>query len=299
MAKNHLNNEQVMSSKMTLGGDVDFQQIAKKTPGFVGADLSSLTKEAAVVAINRIFMRLRASPAPEAEAPTRTSTKTAPTSNGVKHSSVDTVGDETSASLVNTGAAHGRGGETPEIAHEGAFDTPQVEVGRHTAQGAAPGTLKGDAAAPAPVSKAAAWMESSVGDAAGGDASVSDDGGKIHDNARHDLGNGQHNNSPNAFALQENKWAGNTGERGQAEAVGGFLAGPLSAAQLAPLCVTMEDFLAAVKKVSRFLKAGLLAARAVAWSWIIIPVVVLYLLHQCPGDGEGITDLNTCKLDPK
>lgn len=49
-----------MSSKMTLSGDVDFSQIAKKTPGFVGADLSSLTKEAAVVAINRIFAHLRA-----------------------------------------------------------------------------------------------------------------------------------------------------------------------------------------------------------------------------------------------
>ena len=57
---------QVMSSKMTLGGDVDFSLIAKKTPGFVGADLSSLTKEAAVVAINRIFTRLRASPSPPA-----------------------------------------------------------------------------------------------------------------------------------------------------------------------------------------------------------------------------------------
>ncbi|CBJ26144.1 conserved unknown protein [Ectocarpus siliculosus] len=55
---------EVMASKMTLAGDVDFQQIAKKTPGFVGADLSSLTKEAAVVAINRIFTRLRATRPP-------------------------------------------------------------------------------------------------------------------------------------------------------------------------------------------------------------------------------------------
>jgi ribosome biogenesis ATPase len=33
----------------------DFKILARKTPGFVGADLQSLTKEAAVVAINRIF----------------------------------------------------------------------------------------------------------------------------------------------------------------------------------------------------------------------------------------------------
>ena len=46
---------QVMCAKMRLAGSFDFAAIAKKTPGFVGADLSSLTKEAAVVAINRIF----------------------------------------------------------------------------------------------------------------------------------------------------------------------------------------------------------------------------------------------------
>lgn len=44
-----------MSSGMRLSGDFDFKLIAKKTPGFVGADLRSLTKEAAVLAINRIF----------------------------------------------------------------------------------------------------------------------------------------------------------------------------------------------------------------------------------------------------
>jgi ribosome biogenesis ATPase len=33
----------------------DFKLLARKTPGFVGADIRSLTKEAAVIAINRIF----------------------------------------------------------------------------------------------------------------------------------------------------------------------------------------------------------------------------------------------------
>ncbi|GMI33585.1 hypothetical protein TeGR_g1380, partial [Tetraparma gracilis] len=45
----------VMTSKMRLSGDFDFDAIAKKTPGYVGADIRSLTKEAAVIAINRIF----------------------------------------------------------------------------------------------------------------------------------------------------------------------------------------------------------------------------------------------------
>jgi ribosome biogenesis ATPase len=50
-----LRHKQVMCSRMRLSGSFDYSAIAKKTPGYVGADLSSLTKEAAVVAINRIF----------------------------------------------------------------------------------------------------------------------------------------------------------------------------------------------------------------------------------------------------
>lgn len=46
---------EVMTRKMKLQGDFDYQMIAKKTAGYVGADLASLTKEAAVLAINRIF----------------------------------------------------------------------------------------------------------------------------------------------------------------------------------------------------------------------------------------------------
>ncbi len=49
----------VMCSRMRLSGDFDFSVIAKRTPGFVGADLSALSKEAAVIAINRIFPKLR------------------------------------------------------------------------------------------------------------------------------------------------------------------------------------------------------------------------------------------------
>jgi ribosome biogenesis ATPase len=44
-----------MTKDMRLAGDFDYKVLARKTPGFVGADIRSLTKEAAVIAINRIF----------------------------------------------------------------------------------------------------------------------------------------------------------------------------------------------------------------------------------------------------
>lgn len=49
---------QVLAKKMKLEGNFDFVQIAKKTPGFVGADLTALTKEAASICINRVFSQL-------------------------------------------------------------------------------------------------------------------------------------------------------------------------------------------------------------------------------------------------
>ena len=47
----------VMTKEMRVdeNNDLDYKLLAKKTPGFVGADVRSLTKEAAVIAINRIF----------------------------------------------------------------------------------------------------------------------------------------------------------------------------------------------------------------------------------------------------
>ena len=47
-----------MSKNMRLDGQFDFASIARKTPGFVGADLSALIKEAAVLAVNRIFHQI-------------------------------------------------------------------------------------------------------------------------------------------------------------------------------------------------------------------------------------------------
>lgn len=143
-----------MCSKMTLDGDVDFQQISRKTPGFVGADLSSLTKEAAVVAINRIFSHL----SPVSPVPTK-----------------DTASYST---LV----------ETPE-------------------------TIKGDNGC----------IEGSK---------VSNDGGVIE---------------PVELATSDDSGKAEVAESPVERK--GFLEGPLSPEQLAPLSVNMDDFLAAVKKV--------------------------------------------------
>jgi ribosome biogenesis ATPase len=44
-----------MTKDMRLSGDFDFLVLARKTPGFVGADVRSLAREAAVLAIDRIF----------------------------------------------------------------------------------------------------------------------------------------------------------------------------------------------------------------------------------------------------
>ncbi|KAF3905711.1 Spastin [Arthrobotrys entomopaga] len=49
----------VLSQKLKLSGDFDFTRLAKLTPGFVGADLSSLTTAAGTVAIKRIYEDLK------------------------------------------------------------------------------------------------------------------------------------------------------------------------------------------------------------------------------------------------
>lgn len=46
---------QTMTKKLQLEGNFDFLSIAKLTPGYVGADLLSLTREAAMIAINRVL----------------------------------------------------------------------------------------------------------------------------------------------------------------------------------------------------------------------------------------------------
>lgn len=44
-----------LTAKLKISGDVEWKDLARRTPGYVGADLKALTREAAAVAINRIF----------------------------------------------------------------------------------------------------------------------------------------------------------------------------------------------------------------------------------------------------
>ena len=48
----------VQASKLRLEGDFDFAALAKATPGYVGADLASLTGAAGIIAVKRIFREL-------------------------------------------------------------------------------------------------------------------------------------------------------------------------------------------------------------------------------------------------
>ena len=48
----------VQSSKLRLEGSFDFPALARATPGYVGADLASLTGAAGIVAVKRIFREL-------------------------------------------------------------------------------------------------------------------------------------------------------------------------------------------------------------------------------------------------
>lgn len=52
---------QALTRKTTLANDVDFEELAQKTPGFVGADLESLVFRAGTVS-NRRYLKVRQIP---------------------------------------------------------------------------------------------------------------------------------------------------------------------------------------------------------------------------------------------
>ncbi|KAJ2743699.1 Ribosome biogenesis ATPase rix7 [Coemansia sp. BCRC 34301] len=49
----------VMCEKLLLSGDFDIKELAKRTPGYVGADLTALTTAAGMIAVKRIFHNLQ------------------------------------------------------------------------------------------------------------------------------------------------------------------------------------------------------------------------------------------------
>ncbi|XP_077997403.1 nuclear valosin-containing protein-like [Glandiceps talaboti] len=56
---------QVMCKKLKLSEDFNFQYLASQTPGYVGADLMSLCREAAMCAVNRVFHDLQITNPPQ------------------------------------------------------------------------------------------------------------------------------------------------------------------------------------------------------------------------------------------
>eukprot|EP00124_Ichthyophonus_hoferi_P003081 Ihof_evm4s246 gene=Ihof_evmTU4s246 len=55
----------VICGKLRLAGEINMQTLGQRTPGYVGADLNALAKEAAVIAVNRIFRDLATAQANE------------------------------------------------------------------------------------------------------------------------------------------------------------------------------------------------------------------------------------------
>ena len=45
----------ILTKKLRIKPDTDFKDIVKLTPGYVGADISTLCKEASVLAVTRII----------------------------------------------------------------------------------------------------------------------------------------------------------------------------------------------------------------------------------------------------
>ncbi|KAJ9059663.1 Ribosome biogenesis ATPase rix7 [Entomophthora muscae] len=71
----------VLCTKLRLDGDLDIGLLARRTPGYVGADLSALTSAAGMIAVKRIFSMMKngdipllepASASPETEPPAST-----------------------------------------------------------------------------------------------------------------------------------------------------------------------------------------------------------------------------------
>ncbi|WFD07499.1 Ribosome biogenesis ATPase rix7 [Malassezia vespertilionis] len=54
----------VLCEKLRIAGDFDLRYLAKRTPGYVGADLTSLTAAAGIIAVKRIFQDLSKDAAP-------------------------------------------------------------------------------------------------------------------------------------------------------------------------------------------------------------------------------------------
>ena len=91
---------QVLARRLRLAGDFDFDRIARMTPGFVGADLAALTKEAAATAVTRIFATLEGDPGSDAAPEQLQAAATAEEDGLVAPAEQPAAGGSTEAALV-------------------------------------------------------------------------------------------------------------------------------------------------------------------------------------------------------
>ncbi|EFN84409.1 Nuclear valosin-containing protein-like [Harpegnathos saltator] len=93
----------VHTEKVVLAPDVDLSMIASLTPGFVGADLVALIREAAMVAVDRVFEDLKKSKAEEKLPETEVDKESGKSSETFENSGnlIDTGGNVTQSPVEN------------------------------------------------------------------------------------------------------------------------------------------------------------------------------------------------------
>ncbi|KAM7457490.1 hypothetical protein BLSTO_01747 [Blastocystis sp. subtype 1] len=103
----------LLTRQMQISGSIDYEVLAAKTPGYVGADLSA--KEAAIIAVNRIFHALFSKPA-----------------NGITNDTttpIDTVNDTITTTPTTTPTVTTSGTTTTsEASNDVATDTTTMDV---------------------------------------------------------------------------------------------------------------------------------------------------------------------------
>ena len=104
----------VLCERMRLAGDLDLGALAKRCNGFVGADLAALCKEAAVVAVNRIFGDLFGVSGPTKPDETRRNPTNPDSSDGFGHSGQAPVAAAQAG--VPSGSAAGAGATRSAVA---------------------------------------------------------------------------------------------------------------------------------------------------------------------------------------
>lgn len=60
-----------MCRNLKLPEDFDYQELARLTPGYVGADLMALCREAAMTAVNRVLLKMGWRQQIESKSPTK------------------------------------------------------------------------------------------------------------------------------------------------------------------------------------------------------------------------------------